>query len=221
MVGGSAYSLFACLLAHLFAHIYVFSSSFIQVGDITHVNFFPSGSVLLSASIDLSLRIWAIDQAVTALHLSGAHNRTISSVQLLGRGRQFMTASLDGTVKVWDTAVQKSIHSWKNKYGREIHSAVILDPSQHPYQLSPSSSDHSVSNEFAGHLLVTGDSNGSILSYDLRQSTNMNTTSEIELNNSIQSFDAVSKVAQGGKEHIIIVGSQTGTIAVVDLRMNK
>lgn len=67
------------------------------------VDFHPRGTVLATAADDHSVRIWDIRKR-RCTHNLLSHNKLISEVSFeKGDGRLMLTASYDGTVKVWST----------------------------------------------------------------------------------------------------------------------
>lgn len=57
--------------------------------DVTRVRFFPSSKVLLTGSLDFTLRIWSADTGQCAAVLKG-HRGGIEDIAILGRGRNVL-----------------------------------------------------------------------------------------------------------------------------------
>lgn len=73
------------------------------------VDFHPRGTVLATAADDHSVRIWDIRKR-RCTHNLLSHNKLISEVSFeKGDGRLMLTASYDGTVKVWSTTDWKVV----------------------------------------------------------------------------------------------------------------
>uniref|UniRef100_A0A7S1PHA4 Guanine nucleotide-binding protein subunit beta-like protein n=1 Tax=Percolomonas cosmopolitus TaxID=63605 RepID=A0A7S1PHA4_9EUKA len=79
-----------------------------HVGDVYVSRFLPSGQVVMSAGADTRILIWRISDALCAAQLKG-HNGGVTSLSFIDRGRNFISSSRDGTVRLWDCATQSSI----------------------------------------------------------------------------------------------------------------
>ena len=66
--------------------------------DINALAFFPSGIVLLSASLDL--RIWSCETGKCARSLQG-HKRPVEDVAIVGRGKNVASVATDGFLNLW------------------------------------------------------------------------------------------------------------------------
>ncbi|MEW6366026.1 MAG: TIR domain-containing protein [Acidobacteriota bacterium] len=76
----------------------------------------PDGRRAVSASTDMTVCLWDIAAAVRAAHttapvrsspLLGAHKGHACGVQFLAGGTRLVTASWDGTIRIWDTLTEK------------------------------------------------------------------------------------------------------------------
>ncbi|GAA5912476.1 Rpn14p [Sporobolomyces salmoneus] len=87
-----------------------------HVGDITCVEFFPSNEVVLTASTDMSLRVFSVSDGSSPRRLLGHTKRITSTHILLGgthhKGREILSASLDGTIKLWDLSTGENTKTW-------------------------------------------------------------------------------------------------------------
>ncbi|XP_041975242.1 proteasomal ATPase-associated factor 1-like [Aricia agestis] len=63
--------------------------------------FFPSGTVVISAGADGSCRIWCAETGINPVTLKG-HTMSVADICMIGRGRNVITVSKDGTAKLWD-----------------------------------------------------------------------------------------------------------------------
>ncbi|KAJ9105318.1 hypothetical protein QFC21_001686 [Naganishia friedmannii] len=74
-----------------------------HVGDVLDVKWFPSGSVVLTASTDSTIRIFSSDSGINPRTLKG-HKRAVTALGILGVGKNVVSGSKDGTVKLWDVS---------------------------------------------------------------------------------------------------------------------
>ncbi|CAI4039264.1 hypothetical protein SMKI_07G2450 [Saccharomyces mikatae IFO 1815] len=85
-----------------------------HVGEITKLNFFPSGEALISGSQDMRLKIWAVRDGSNPRTLTG-HKATITDIAIIDRGRNVLSASLDGTIRLWECGTAATIHTFNRK----------------------------------------------------------------------------------------------------------
>ncbi|GME96337.1 unnamed protein product [Ambrosiozyma monospora] len=75
-----------------------------HLSDITNLQIFPSPSstVLLSTSLDFITRIWSLIDGTNPRVFKGVQLERITSLVLIGHGRNFITGSTDGSVVLWE-----------------------------------------------------------------------------------------------------------------------
>ncbi|KAI0820796.1 WD40 repeat-like protein [Trametes gibbosa] len=87
------------------------SSSKPHLSTVTSLRFFPSSRVLLTAGVDFALTILPADPPestpytttkVTPARTLRGHTRAITSTAIVARGRNVLSGSKDGTVRLWD-----------------------------------------------------------------------------------------------------------------------
>jgi len=100
------------------------------------VCFSPDGMLALSGNHDHTVKIWDIsDQNIRALtmqnmssgqckHTLSGHTAQISSVSFSPDGKQALSGSLDGTVKIWDVDTGECIRTNNNKVEGAFYSAT-------------------------------------------------------------------------------------------------
>ncbi|WWC69689.1 uncharacterized protein I206_103632 [Kwoniella pini CBS 10737] len=96
-----------------------------HVGDVLDVKWFPSGEVILTCSSDLSIRIYG-KEGINPRTLKG-HTKTITSTYIIGIGKEIITSSKDGNIKLWDISKGKEIKNWL--IGKSIEQMIIIDNS--------------------------------------------------------------------------------------------
>ncbi|GMG32903.1 unnamed protein product [Ambrosiozyma monospora] len=72
--------------------------------DITNLQIFPSPSstVLLSTSLDFTTKIWSLLDGTNPRVFKGVQLERITSLVLIGHGRNFITGSTDGSAVLWE-----------------------------------------------------------------------------------------------------------------------
>ncbi|KAL0240236.1 hypothetical protein I308_106785 [Cryptococcus tetragattii IND107] len=92
-----------------------------HVGDVRAVKWFPSGEVILTASADLTIRVFGIN-GVNPRTFKG-HSRAITSLAILGVGKTVLSAAKDGSIRLWDVGSGEQVKQWLT--GGEKGSLVI------------------------------------------------------------------------------------------------
>ncbi|OWZ71250.1 hypothetical protein AYX14_03351 [Cryptococcus neoformans] len=97
-----------------------------HVGDIRAVKWFPSGEVVLTASADLTIRVFGMN-GVNPRTFKG-HSRAITSLVILGVGKTFLSAAKDGTIRLWDVGSGQQLKQWTTggEKGTLVIEAFIL-----------------------------------------------------------------------------------------------
>ncbi|GAA5858223.1 hypothetical protein JCM8547_005696 [Rhodosporidiobolus lusitaniae] len=88
-------------------------------GDLTGLEFFPSNEVVLSASSDMSLRVFSATDGSSPRHLL-SHTKRVTCLSILRsssssgphKGRLVLSSSLDGTVKLWEVSSSSVLKTW-------------------------------------------------------------------------------------------------------------
>lgn len=102
------------------------------VGDVLATTFFPSGEVTLSATLAGTILVHSAlapsSSTSTATHepvrVLRGHTRPVTCTAILGRGRQVLSGSKDGSVRSWEVASPTEIA--RLDFGDEI-SAIVLE----------------------------------------------------------------------------------------------
>ncbi|KAK8870006.1 hypothetical protein IAR55_000576 [Kwoniella newhampshirensis] len=96
-----------------------------HVGDVRDVKWFPSGEVILTASSDLSLRVFGRD-GINPRTFKG-HTRAITSTAILGVGKQIVSGSKDGTIRLWDVGRGTEVKKWIVEGKKGVEAVVIVE----------------------------------------------------------------------------------------------
>lgn len=82
--------------------------------------------VVLSSSSDLSVRIWGAKDGINPRTFKG-HTRAVTALGIIGVGRQIVSASLDGTVRVWDVGQNKEIRRFELEKKAGVQEMILVD----------------------------------------------------------------------------------------------
>ncbi|XGW10116.1 hypothetical protein V3C99_011968 [Haemonchus contortus] len=87
-----------------------------HVMDVYKCRFFPSGLVVLSAGMDMTVKIWSVDTGLCPRTLKG-HTMAVSDIAIIGIGREVLSCSHDGTVIKWLCADGSQQKQWRPEAG--------------------------------------------------------------------------------------------------------
>ncbi|KAA8575998.1 hypothetical protein EYC84_006161 [Monilinia fructicola] len=117
--------------------------------SVVGIRFFPgSGHLLLSGSADTTVKIWDAYHSRELLRTYSGHSKALSDVAFNATGTQFISASYDRMMKLWDTETGQCINRFTT--GKSPH-VVRFNP------------DPEHSNEF-----LAGMSDKKIIQFDIR-----------------------------------------------------
>lgn len=138
-----------------------------HAGDIRHIRVFPSLKVVLTVGIDLQMKIWLVDdespRAAQTLH---GHTQEITAVELVGRGRNFLTGSLDGSVGLWECGLGSLVHSFRRIDDMtDPVNCIATSELSKPWSISEPLSDKEF--DTVGRELLVGYESGVIQGFDV------------------------------------------------------
>ncbi|KAJ9120840.1 hypothetical protein QFC22_002774 [Naganishia vaughanmartiniae] len=212
-----------------------------HVGDVLDVKWFPSGSVVLTASTDSTIRIFSSVSGINPRTLKG-HKRAVTTLGILGVGKNVVSGSKDGTVKLWDVSKGVCLTSFytegfagveKIATGNQAQvvrnsTAVRADTTQDQFQ--PKHLDGEIVADTHDKLLFAGlsSSTGSIALYDIASKQPIFTafphipaSTGASLTNFAPSASggAIHSVAYDADRFLLASGSAKGVVVVRDVRM--
>ncbi|KAF7359041.1 WD40 repeat-like protein [Mycena sanguinolenta] len=183
----------------------------------TSLQFFPSSRVLLSGGADFTLCILPADPAPSSSALKPVrtlmgHTRSITSTAIVARGRNILSSSLDGTVRLWDVSSGEKIHMFAA--GGDRYSPVTSmslgerGASSLPEGAAADPDPREV--ETAGKLLFCALQNKSFEAFDL------GTRSAIY--QSIPGASPLTTISYAPNHNLLATGSSKGLVEVFDTR---
>jgi proteasomal ATPase-associated factor 1 len=162
-----------------------------HIGDVLLARWFPSQRVAVSGGSDCRLMIWdalsGIGDARAATMLAG-HCGGVVDVDFVQRGREIVSASLDGTARLWHIATQQCVLAMGdvdrqravNACALAENAALLCAAREDGHvcvydvrsgQVSASSAASSAANTVvvdSAHTFVIGCQNGAVVRYDRR-----------------------------------------------------
>ncbi|CAL9732128.1 26S proteasome regulatory subunit Rpn14p [Monosporozyma unispora] len=187
-----------------------------HVDEITSLQCFPSGTVLLSSSDDMQLKLWSLQDGSNPRTFKG-HTSSVSDTVLVGRGRNFVSSGNDGCIKLWECGSGTDIHTMARKDNPydAVNSIILLDgTSQQSKQNEQGNSDgHRLEFETQGKEILAAHESGVITLHDL-----YGKKEQLQLPNEFMS--ACNVVVNNFKvnNYHIFAGYEDGTVAQWDIR---
>ncbi|KAJ7718962.1 WD40-repeat-containing domain protein [Mycena maculata] len=183
----------------------------------TSLRFFPSSRVLLSAGADFTLCILPADPAPASSALTPArtmmgHRRSITSTAIVSRGRNILSASLDGTVRLWDVSSGEKIHILSAGGGRfsPVMSMSLGDRASATFDLGAAANPDPREVETSGKLLFCALQTKSFEAFDLGARAPVYT--------STPGASPLTAIAYAPEHSLLATGSSTGVVEVFDTR---
>ncbi|KAH0586417.1 Proteasomal ATPase-associated factor 1 [Termitomyces sp. J132] len=182
----------------------------------THLQFFPSSRVLLSSGADFSLTVLPADlpepspnvttsTRLTPVRILRAHTRPITSTVMIGPGRNVLSASLDGSLKLWDIPSSTVLASIPSQSTQPILSATLAS-------ISPASDPQSL---VEGVTVYCGLQDGSVQLFDLRANNSVIQTP------TARNHGGAAALAHNTSHHFLAVGSSKGIVSIYDTRLTS
>jgi proteasomal ATPase-associated factor 1 len=193
--------------------------------------------VVLTASSDATIRIFSSSTGVNPRTLIG-HKRAVTSTAILGVGRNVLSGSKDGSIKLWDVSAGKCVSTMYNKgfvgfekicQGksaekiRELAKRVETGDNDEDY--APRTLEGEIPTDTADKIVFAGLSSGSGLlsAFDLASKkpifpsfSHIPTSTSVTTN---RQGGAIYALAYQPDDHLLASGSAKGIVVVRDTRM--
>lgn len=193
--------------------------------EVLECKFFPkgNGTVIVTVSFDYIIRIWNLEEEISdtqrEVRKFTGHTRMITDLKFVGAvGRNFITSSKDGCVKLWECGSGSNLRTFNRIHKNAVNCTTIID-----YSVEDGSRDereitqHQLDFETEGKFVVFGDKSGSVSVYDL---FNSYFVKEFKYQQTIQNEteEVVSLCSLNSEDHglVIIAAFSKGTLRIIE-----
>lgn len=119
-----------------------------------------SGHLLLSASLDTTVKLWDVYHEGRCLRTFMGHSKAVRDVAFSNDGRRFLSAGYDRVVKLWDTETGACLDSFSNGktpycvtfHPDEDKQHIFLSGMSDKKVLQWDTNTHTITQEYASHL---------------------------------------------------------------------
>ncbi|KAJ3098887.1 Proteasomal ATPase-associated factor 1 [Phlyctochytrium planicorne] len=193
-------------------------------GDVSIARFFPSGKVAMTGGQDMMLRIWNLENLTmeydgaavssSSQNLVG-HHGTILDSAMIDRGRNVLSTSKDGTLRLWETGSATCV--WSISPLEKISVGHINTVNVGSFQNDDSLANRQHELEFGtdGKVAVVGCDGGIVKGYDLRSKT------EAFYYKASTSSANVTASSFLSTKSLVGVGLESGVIEIFDIRTQR
>ncbi|KAI8996582.1 WD40 repeat-like protein [Trametes punicea] len=200
-----------------------------HLSTVTSLQFFPSSRVVLTAGADFSLSILPTDppdstsyttKRVTSARTLRGHTRAVTSTAIVSRGRNVLSGSKDGTIRLWDMPSGSQIRTLAAGSNHFVP-VLALSVGERWVELKGGTDQQSGSEDVDPREVETTDKvvfcalqDGSFEAFDLR-------TKRAVFRSSVGSGgarSALQTLAYIPKHNLLATGSASGLISVYDVR---
>jgi proteasomal ATPase-associated factor 1 len=140
------------------------------------------------------------------------HRRAITSTAIVARGRNILSSSLDGTVRLWDVASGEKIHIMAAGAGKyvPVNSISLGERAAAEFPVNPSAPAPDPREvETDSKLLFCALQNGSFEAIDLGAKSSVHTS---------PTGTALSAITYSAEHNLLATGSAKGVVAIFDTR---
>ncbi|BGP74383.1 hypothetical protein NBRC10513v2_007815 [Rhodotorula toruloides] len=189
-----------------------------HVGDLTAAEFFPSNEVVLTASSDMTLRVFSATDGSSPRVLKG-HTKRVTGFAILRsasrsgphKGREVISSSLDGTIKLWDVPTATATTTWTLSQPVSTMSLIQIG-------------DEDEQDVRRGKFVLAAHTDGSTSVVDLSSQpvSGIHPAPTIFRASSTSSIDALSTLILHSSDKLVIaVGFRNGTISVYSVPLSS
>lgn len=183
----------------------------IHSSDITSAKFFPSSEVILSASSDMQLKILSIEDGSNPRTLIG-HTSSVTGSVIVGRGRNVISSSKDGTIRLWECGSGSNIHTFTRRENPSDGVNSISLRSESGSNSVIESDNKNLEYETSGKTIFGGHTSGVITVFDIFSKQQL-----LQLPSEFMS--SCTSICTDPKEYNhVVAGYENGTIAIWDIR---
>ncbi|ODV82925.1 hypothetical protein CANARDRAFT_30488 [[Candida] arabinofermentans NRRL YB-2248] len=178
--------------------------------DVLKLAFFPSSLVVLSIGLDYTINVWSF--------LDGSNPRTmkkqkgrLTDFAIIGRGRNVITSSLDGSIVIWECGSGKPI--WEFRRAKNLNDSICaIVIKQNEITLGKETSQDKFV-EMEGKYCYAGHKSGIISIWDLESRSFIGEFSSTITTSSVKCMHMT--------EDLLIVGYTDGHIICFDEKNSK
>ncbi|ODV63623.1 Rpn14p [Ascoidea rubescens DSM 1968] len=136
--------------------------------DVSKLIIFPSNKVLMSNSLDYKTKITNLETGEIVREFL-TNTQKVNDIKTIGQiGRNFLTISNDSNVKIFDIGSKTLVKSFYRVSNRtSIGSMVLYNDLNYEKRLQIDKNYKNYEFETKGKFIITGDSNGSLTSWNL------------------------------------------------------
>ncbi|BGO96231.1 hypothetical protein NBRC10512_002125 [Rhodotorula toruloides] len=189
-----------------------------HVGDLTAAEFFPSNEVALTASSDMTLRVFSATDGSSPRVLKG-HTKRVTGLAILRsaslggphKGREVISSSLDGTIKLWDVPTATATTTWTLSQPVSTMSVVQIG-------------DEDAQDVRRGKFVLAAHSDGSISFFSLASQpvSGIHPATTVFRASSTSAIDALSTLSFHCSDTLVVaVGFRNGTVSVFSVPLSS
>lgn len=176
--------------------------------DVTVAKFFPSGQVVLTGSQDMQIKVMSAVDGSCPVTFKG-HTSSILDLAIIGRGKNILSSSKDGTIRLWEPASGSCIRTIADIHNTPVNKLCLAT------NTLPSTNDRDFDSrevETEGKLLLAALEDGTCRGYDLTSKSEIFT---------IRTPSPLTTLDYNASKNLLITGSRNGLINMFDIRNSR